>query len=128
MAQAWRLRRRLGGGMRQAGLLAAAGLYGLRRNFERLAEDHARARRLAEAVNAIAGLSAPAPETNLVMIHLEDPGLADEDVLSGLLERGVRVSHFGARRLRAVTHLDVGEADVEAAASALREVVENAGT
>ncbi len=126
MDRAWRVRRRLGGGMRQAGLLAAAGLYGLRHNLARLAEDHARARRLAEEAAAIPGLSAGRPETNIVMIALEHPRLRAEDVLAELAEREVRMTGFGARRLRAVTHLDVDDDGIGRALEALRQVV--AGT
>lgn len=126
MRRAWRVRRRLGGGMRQAGLLAAAGLFALRHHFDRLAEDHLRARRLAEEVGAVPGLAAPRPETNIVMVHLEDPRLQADPVLAELAERGVRLSRFGARRLRAVTHLDVDDAGIGRAVAALREVVDSA--
>ncbi len=123
MERAWRVRRRLGGGMRQAGIVAAAGLYALRHNLERLTEDHARARRLADAAAALPGVRPVAPETNILMLDLEDPRLAPQAVLAGLEERGVRLTRFGPRRLRAVTHLDVDDAGVERAAAALEEVV-----
>ncbi|HET7322545.1 MAG TPA: GntG family PLP-dependent aldolase [Longimicrobiaceae bacterium] len=123
MERAWRLRRRLGGGMRQAGLLAAAGLYALKNNLPRLAEDHARARRLAEGANAVQGLSAPVPETNIVMIDL-DEGLEPQPLLDALAARAVWMTQFGPRRLRAVTHMDVDDAGIERAARALEEVVE----
>jgi len=121
--RAWRVRRRLGGGMRQAGILAAAALHGLRANLPRLEEDHRRARTLAERAAAVPGLSAAVPETNIVMVELEDPRLAPEAVLAGLEERGVRLTQFGPRRLRAVTHLDVDDAGIERAAAALETVV-----
>jgi threonine aldolase len=126
MERAWRVRRRLGGGMRQVGLLAAAGLYALANNFERLAEDHGRARALARGVMEIEGLAAPLPETNIVMIDLEDPRLTPEYVLPALAERGVWLTQFGPRRLRAVTHLDVGDAGIERALDALAEVARGA--
>jgi threonine aldolase len=115
LERAWRVRRRLGGGMRQAGLLAAAGLYALRNNLARLAEDHRRARRLAEGLRGLPGLGVPEPETNIVMVDLEDPRLVPERLLGLLQEGGVRLTAFGPRRLRAVTHLDVDDAGVEQA-------------
>ena len=124
MGEAWRVRRRLGGGMRQAGLLAAAGLFALRRNFARLAEDHRRARELARGMDALAGVAVPVPETNIVMIELLDPRLDAERVLTGLNERGVRMTRFGPRRLRAVTHLDVNDAGITQAIDALGEIVQ----
>jgi threonine aldolase len=124
MAAAWRFRRRLGGGMRQAGLLAAAGIYALENNLTRLADDHRRARRLASLARAIAGIGVPEPETNIVMIDLEE-GLDPATVLAGLAERGVWMVQFGARRLRAVTHLDVDDEGIERAGKALGEVVGN---
>ena len=122
MAAAWRFRRRLGGGMRQAGLLAAAGIYALENNVSRLAEDHRRARRLAALAGEVPGVRVPEPETNLVMLDLEE-GLEPARVLAGLAERGVWMVQFGPRRLRAVTHLDVDDAGIERAGEALREVL-----
>ena len=119
MERAWRVRRRLGGGMRQAGLLAAAALFALEHNLNRLAEDHARARRLEEAAAGVPGLAAASPETNIVMIDLLDPALAADAALHGLHERGVWLTPFSPRRLRAVTHLDVDDAGIERAAAAL---------
>lgn len=123
MERAWRVRRRLGGGMRQAGILAAAGLYALRNNLGRLDEDHARARALAEGAASVSGLAAPVPDTNIVMIDLEDPALEALALLAALEERGVRMTRFGARRLRAVTHMDVDDAGIARAVEALREAV-----
>src|SRR5690606_32584626 len=71
LASAWRVRRRLGGGVRQVGLLAAAGLYALRNNLDRLTEDHRRARHLAASAARIPGIAAAAPETNIVMLDLD---------------------------------------------------------
>ncbi len=124
MERAWRARRRLGGGMRQAGILAAGALYGLRHNFARLAEDHRRARELAARAAAVPGLAAAVPDTNIVMVELVDGRLAPEAVLAGLEERGVRLTRFGARRLRAVTHLDVDDDAIRRAADALEHTVD----
>lgn len=121
MERAWRIRRRLGGGMRQAGLIAAAGLYALRNNFERLEDDHRRARRLAELANAVPGLSADRPDTNIVMIDIVDEGVSPLRLLEALARQGVHMTQFGPRRLRAITHLDVDDAGVERAGAALAE-------
>lgn len=123
MQQAWRIRRRLGGGMRQAGFLAAAGLYALRNHFPLLEQDHRRARELASRAAGVQALSVAAPETNIVMIDLADPRLEPGAVLAGLNARGVWMTQFGPRRLRAVTHLDVDDAGIARAGDALLETV-----
>jgi threonine aldolase len=123
MEKGWRIRRRLGGGMRQAGLLAAAGLYALRHNLGRLTDDHRRAARLARAASEIDGLTAAEPETNIVMIDLDDPTLDPVRLLNALEVRGVRMTQFGPRRLRAVAHLDVDDEAIESAVAALLEII-----
>lgn len=123
MEKAWRLRRRLGGGMRQAGILAAAGLYALRNNLDRLSEDHARAGVLASRCASVGGVTALKPQTNIVMLDLDDARLDPAAILAGLADRGVRMTQFGPRRLRAVTHMDVDDAGIERAAAAFEEVV-----
>jgi len=121
--RAWEMRKRLGGGMRQSGMLAAAGLYALEHNLSRIAEDHVNARRFAELLSDCPALRPSDPESNIVMLDL----LRDEDtadrVIPRLAERGVLVVSFAAKRLRAVTHLDVTRADVERAATIIREVL-----
>ena len=124
MERAWRVRRRMGGGMRQAGILAAAALHALHNHFPLLAEDHRRARVLAERVGALPGVSAALPDTNIVMIDLEDARLEPAALLAGLEARGVRATQFGSRRLRAVTHMDVDDAAIERAAAAFEELLE----
>jgi threonine aldolase len=116
------LRRRLGGGMRQAGVLAAAGLFALRHNITRLADDHARARRLAEAVAGIGpGLVDLATvETNVVLIDVP-AGAAAVAVSAACGSDGVLLSAVGPRRLRAVTHLDLDEAAIDRAIDVLRK-------
>ncbi|MFO0959900.1 MAG: low-specificity L-threonine aldolase [Isosphaeraceae bacterium] len=122
--KAHRLRKVLGGGMRQAGILAAAALHALEHHVERLAEDHANARILAEAVNDTAGLrleSGPV-ETNLVWIEV-DPSIGTaREVADRLRARGVLVAALGAQVIRACTHLDAPRSDVERAAEILRGV------
>ncbi len=110
------IRRRLGGGMRQSGILAAAALYALDHNLDRLGEDHANAQRFAELLSDSKTLRLITPETNIVMLDLLRDGDTAEAAAQRLTQAGVRVEPFGPRRLRAVTHLDVTRADVERAA------------
>jgi threonine aldolase len=102
-----RFRKMLGGGMRQAGILAAGGLYALSHHRTRLADDHARAARLAEALTA-QGWSVQTPETNMVYITLDAPA----DLVAGAQAKGVRFSAVGSNRVRLVTHLNVSDADI----------------
>jgi threonine aldolase len=116
-AEAVLMRHRLGGGWRQAGLLAAAGIYALDHHVARLAEDHANARLLATNLHG-AGLAARTPETNIVLVDVPDaPALA-----ARAAEHDVRISAFGPRLLRLVTHLDVTEKDCLRAAEVLARV------
>jgi len=113
--EARRVRKALGGGMRQAGILAAAGLYALEHHVERLAEDHENARILAQGLSEIPCLSVTPPETNIVMVEiLRGPTAAE--LAERLKRRGVLVAPAGAgteaRKLRLVTHLDVSREDI----------------
>ena len=112
--EAWVWKQRLGGAMRQAGIIAAGGLYALDHHIERLAEDHANAKVLAEGLAEIPGvtLDPGEVETNIVIFEVSEPAAA---VAGRLLEQGVRVSQPGPHRLRAVTHLDIACRDVEEA-------------
>jgi len=122
--RARRHRKRLGGGMRQVGILAGACLYALDHHVARLADDHRRARRLAEGLRETPGVRVPEPDTNIVMIELEHAAL-DADVLQHALEaRGVRMLGFDPRRVRAIAHLDVDDAGIERAITEFRAVVE----
>ena len=116
---------RLGGAMRQAGVLAAAGLHALDHHVERLAEDHHNARRFAARVAAVPGVELdPAEvETNLVFINVEETGLSAETIAARTGERGIRIGVDGEFRMRAVTHLDVNEAQVAEAADAFAGAV-----
>ncbi len=122
MARAHAWRKRLGGGMRQVGILAAAALYSLEHNLPRVAEDHARARRLAECVDGLDGFRVIPPDTNIIMIDVERNDLAPGDVVAFLEERGVWLMASGPRRLRAVTHLDVDDAGIERACAAFEKL------
>jgi threonine aldolase len=119
LEKAWRIRRRLGGGMRQSGILAAAGLYALEHNRSRLADDHRRAKMLAEGAGKVHGLRVETPETNIVMLDIEAPGVRPELILAFLAERGVLMVPFGPKRIRAVTHMDVDDEGIKRALGAL---------
>ncbi|WP_148575087.1 threonine aldolase family protein [Nocardioides caldifontis] len=112
-ARVWR--KRLGGGMRQVGILAAAGLYALDHHVERLAEDHEHARLLAE----VCGVDPATVDTNIVVVPMADPAR----VVAAAREEGVLVSAVGATSLRLVTHLDVTRSDAEKAAAVLARLL-----
>lgn len=118
--RAWTIRKRLGGGMRQVGILAAAGLHALEHHLPRLGEDHARARRLYEACREIDGLAPVEPDTNTLRIDVTREGLAAAEVERRLHERGVWILALGADWLRAVTHRDVDDEGIDRAIEALR--------
>lgn len=124
--RAWRVKQRLGGGMRQAGILAAGALYALDHHVDRLAEDHANAQRLARGLALLPGLGVnlAAVETNLVWFEVDTGRLGfDAPEFSRRLDaHGFHVGAFDARRVRAVTHLDVGAADVDALLAAAAQV------
>lgn len=118
-ARVWR--KRLGGGMRQSGLLAACGIVSLTKMVDRLAEDHARAKRTAEALCYVPGLTVyPAVvETNMVMVDTEGPA---EPVVAALAERGVLCFPNGPQRIRLVFHADVDDAKTDQAIEAFKAV------
>lgn len=118
--RARRLRKMLGGGMRQAGVLAAAALHALEHHVERLAEDHAKARRLAEGLVKLGLRVDPEPETNMVMFEVPGDTLA---FLRATRARRLLVNPTAPGRYRAVTHLDVSAADVEEALGRLEEAL-----
>jgi threonine aldolase len=122
MVRAYDWRKRLGGGMRQVGILAAAAIYSLEHNLPRIGDDHARARRLAEFVDGLDGFSVIAPDTNIIMMDVVREDLTPVEVESFLAERGVWLLATGPRRLRAVTHLDVDDAGIERACVAFEEL------
>ncbi len=124
IAEAWRQKQRMGGAMRQAGIVAAAGLYALDHHIDRLADDHANARRFAEAIAEVptVRLDPSTVETNIVLFELTGE-LDGEAVLAAFADRGIRFSGFGPRMLRAVTHLDVDGAAIDRAIAVAREVL-----
>jgi threonine aldolase len=117
--EAWRWKQRLGGAMRQAGVCAAACLYALDHNTDRLADDHANARILARGLAQIPGLVVEEPETNLVFFDTRGAGLTADALAQRVRQAGVMVSTVGPYRVRACTHLDVDPAGVALALQAI---------
>ncbi len=124
VAEAWRWKQRLGGAMRQAGILAAAGSYALEHHVERLAEDHANARHLAAGLAACPGVSIDleSVHTNLVFFDVAGTGVEAGELCGRLAARGVHMGAFGRSTMRACTHLDVSAGDVERALAIFSEV------
>ena len=109
--------------MRQAGILAAAGIVALREQVDRLSEDHANARRLAEGVAQLPAIRIDLDkvQTNIVIFHVEKKGGAGE-LVAGALARKVKIHQIGPTSIRCVTHKDVDAADVERAIEAFQEI------
>jgi threonine aldolase len=126
IARAKRARRMFGGAMRQSGILAAAGLYALDHNLSRLAEDHANARLLAEQLAGLRGVSLDLAtvQSNIVIFRMQAVAPDAATIVARAQERGVLVSAFGVRTVRAVTHLDVTREQCRRAAELLCEVIE----
>ncbi|MCX4816911.1 aminotransferase class I/II-fold pyridoxal phosphate-dependent enzyme [Streptomyces sp. NBC_01239] len=118
-----RIRKMLGGGMRQAGVLAAAGLVALREMTLRLGDDHATARRLAEGLAALPGVVVEPVETNMVFFRVDVPGLTQARFIERAWEEGVRLAELGHGRIRAVTHAGVDDADVDRALAVFQELL-----
>ncbi|MDZ4064552.1 MAG: low-specificity L-threonine aldolase [Coriobacteriia bacterium] len=126
ISRARRTRKMLGGGMRQAGIIAAAGIVALTEMTDRLAEDHANSRRLAEGIVGIPGLATDPARvlTNILYVDLIDKRFSDEEFLRRLAGKGIRLSHTGPARFRMLTHYGIGEAEIDAALNALHEVMQ----
>lgn len=126
IAKAHRVRKQLGGGMRQAGVLAAAGIVALEKMVGRLGDDHKRAQRLANLLVEIPGITIDpgSPQTNMVYLSL-DPAvpLTAQEVAHRLLQKQVKVGVVGERRFRLVTHYWIGDSAVERAAAAFADVI-----
>ena len=121
--EAWRFKQRFGGAMRQAGIVAAAGVYALRHHLERLTEDHERARTLAHGLAELRGvtLNPERVETNIVIFDVSGTGLSGETFAARTLaSHGVRFSVLGPTSVRAVTHLDIPPDGIERALEAAR--------
>lgn len=120
------IRKMLGGGMRQVGVVAAAGIIALEKMTKRLGEDHLRARKLADELRGVQGLivDADSHHTNMVYLNLsEDVALPAQQVAQRMKERGVLVDAEGARRFRLVTHYGIDDAGVEQTVAAFRDVL-----
>ena len=126
------MRKVFGGGMRQAGVLAAAGLVALTQMVDRLTEDHVRARRLAEGLAALPGVTLDPGRirTNIIVLGLQDERVAgprslppSQRFVGGLRERGVLCGAFGSHEIRMVTHYEITDADIAAALAAASEVM-----
>ena len=126
VSRARRVRRMFGGAMRQSGILAAAGLYALDHNLDRLPEDHANAKLLAERLAGLRGvrLDLATVQSNIVIFHLEQDAPDAATIVASAQEAGVLVSAFGVRTVRAVTHLDVTRDQCRRAADLLAGVIE----
>lgn len=123
--RAWRFKHQWGGAMRQAGIIAAAGVYALEHNVGRLADDHANARSFARAIAQIPGvrLCFDATETNIVLFDVSGTGRRVPEVAERLRAKGVRMLPRNEREFRAVFHLDVDAGQTEEATAALREAL-----
>ena len=119
------IRKRLGGGMRQSGILAAAALHALDAHLERLVDDHANAKRFADGVDGAAGARVVPPDTNIVMIDLP-AGVTSTAVVAAAKEGGVLITPWNLSRVRAVAHLDADTAAVTRAAEVVRAAIERA--
>ena len=127
--QAWQWKQRMGGAMRQSGVIAAAGVYALENNIDRMVDDHDNARMFAEYVANLPGVAVDmdSVQTNMVFFDVSGTGMTAAEVHERLLKRGVRIGENDKYRMRVVTHLDVTRDHVATAAEALRDVVlENA--
>jgi len=123
--KARRQRKMLGGGMRQAGILAAAGIVALETMAERLSEDHVNARRLAHGLEQVPGIlfDPDQVQTNIIIFELTAGAVSPVEFVEGLSTLGVKLGAIGGRRLRAVTHCDVGQEDIDYALYAIQQVL-----
>jgi threonine aldolase len=128
MVWARRFKHQLGGAMRQAGIIAAAGVYALRHNVERMAEDHANAKLLAAGLAEIPGIQINVDdiETNIVHFDVSETGRTGAEVNDAITSRGARMGGGNGPRMRAVTHLDVSQAEIERTVEIMRDAVVNA--
>jgi threonine aldolase len=125
ITRARRTRKMFGGGMRQVGILAAAGIWAIDNQLPKLADDHRRAKHLAASISDLPGvrLIPDPPPTNIVVIDLSERGDDTDKILAKLEARGILLVGFGASRIRAVTHRDVDDDDIEAAIVELKKVL-----
>lgn len=124
--EAWQWKQRLGGAMRQAGIIAAAGVFALRHHVDRLAVDHENAKLLARGLAELPGITLNPDEvdTNIVILDISRTGKTARDLADELLTKGLRMSVVNPTRLRAVTHLDISRQDVEEALQIVKHIAE----
>jgi threonine aldolase len=125
VANARRARKIVGGGMRQAGIIGAAGIVALEQMTDRLAEDHRRAKRLAEGLAEIPGIAVEPVATNILFFRLTDETKTPEEIVSGLAERGILLLGRVEGNFRVVTHYWIDDADVESTVTAMQEIMWN---
>ena len=123
MDELWTIRKRLGGGMRQSGILTAAALYALDHHLKRLPEDHARAAAYAKRVEGAGGAKVVPPDTNIVMLDLP-AGRDSTEVVAAAKREGVLLNAWAPTRIRQIFHLDVSDADVTRAADVVIRILE----
>ncbi|MFN0184226.1 MAG: threonine aldolase family protein, partial [Aquabacterium sp.] len=123
---AWRWKQRLGGSMRQSGMLAAGCIHALDHHIDRLADDHANAKRLARGLGQVPGIIPEEPETNLVFFNTEGTGMTAAQLSDHARKHGVAVSTNGKYRVRACTHLDITAAMIDEAVHAIGAAVKAA--
>lgn len=120
--QARRVRKVMGGGMRQAGIIAAGGLFALKNNVDRLVEDHLNAKQLESALNECEWIKEVIPvETNIVVAILQEEGLRDQ-IIQDFADRGVKIVAFGPGMLRFVTHLDISSDDISQSIDIIKKI------
>lgn len=122
--QARRNRKMMGGGMRQAGILAGAGLYALKHNIKRMAEDHRRAQMLARTISQIPKIKIDlsSVQTNIVVFDIKQTGMNSDEAMEMLARKGLWLVSFGETRLRVVTHLDVDDGDIRRAGTIMQNI------
>ena len=123
--EAWQWKQRLGGSMRQSGIIAAAGLYAFENNVERLSEDHENAKYLADRLTGIDGIeiNPSRVETNILLLRVDSGKMTAQELASKLYEQGIRIGAMNERDVRLVTHLDVDRAGVTEAADAIEALL-----
>jgi len=123
IAKVHRFRKRFGGGMRQAGIIAAGGLYAVENHRKRLAEDHRRARLLAETIESISkfDINISATQTNIIIFETIRSGYTGAQIVAQLREQGIWATYFGSK-IRMVTHLDIDDDDIEKTIKVLRSL------
>ncbi|RZO16261.1 MAG: low specificity L-threonine aldolase [Candidatus Thioglobus sp.] len=123
--EAWRWKHRIGGAMRQAGIVAAAGSWALKHHVDRLAEDHENAQLLAKRISALDGVTLvnEKVETNMVFFDVSKTPLSAAEISARLREKGIWIGPFGEQKMRAVTHLDVRREDIIETSDALADIL-----